>query len=86
MSLVALLCCSYPFMLATGETEETLSLQFTVFRMVLKELHQRNISTSGPDFADQISDFKSMLKKDETWGFEIRECVLCLAGGGLEGA
>lgn len=76
--------CGSPVLLLpfyVGEKEENLSLQFTVFRMVLRELHQRNVSTSGPGFAHQIPEFKSMLKKDEIWGFEMCECVLCLGRG-----
>ena len=36
-----------------------------VFRIVLKKLHLRNVSTLGPKLADQIADFKLVLKKDE---------------------
>jgi len=36
-----------------------------VFRIVLKKLHLRNVSTPAPKLADQIPDFKLMLKKDE---------------------
>lgn len=38
-----------------------------VFRMVFQELHLRNLSTSGPDFSDQILHFKPMLLKKIWW-------------------
>ena len=63
-----LLWTLYHFMLSVGKGGETYLFSSQVFRIVIKKLHLRNLSISGPDFAEQIPDFKPMLKKDEIGG------------------
>ena len=52
-------------MLGVAERQKTHVSTSQVFRLVLKKLHLRNVSISGPELADQIPDFQLMLKKDE---------------------